>query len=53
VVVNDMGVNGTAYATGWAGERLRYHVTGYLHNYGLAIVAGVAVIIVVAFAMQL
>ncbi|MBI4234556.1 MAG: NADH-quinone oxidoreductase subunit L [Chloroflexi bacterium] len=41
VVINDRGVNGTGMSVLLSGLRLRYHVTGKLYNYALAIVLGV------------
>ncbi len=48
-VVNDSGVNGTGEATSFLGWLGKFPQTGKLPNYALAIVAGVAVIAIVAF----
>ena len=46
IVVNDVGVNGTADSVRQSGLRLRYHVTGRVYNYALGmVVGGVAVAI--------
>jgi NADH-quinone oxidoreductase subunit L len=49
VIVNDTGVNGTGEATGFLGWLGKYHQTGKVPNYALAIVIGIAVIAIVAF----
>ncbi len=49
LVINDRGVNGTAGLPVLAGGKLRYHLTGKLYNYGLAMAAGIVLIILAAF----
>jgi NADH-quinone oxidoreductase subunit L len=48
LVINDRGVNGTAGLPIFAGGKLRYHQTGKLYNYGLAMAAGIVIIILTA-----
>ena len=40
VVVNDLGVNGPANSVRRLGTTLRYHVTGHVYSYALAMVLG-------------
>lgn len=47
--VNDAGVNGAGRLPSVVGTRLRYLQTGNLSNYGLAIVAGLALIAAIVF----
>jgi NADH-quinone oxidoreductase subunit L len=49
VIVNDTGVNGTGEATDFAGWLGKFHQTGRVPNYALAVVIGVIVIAAVAF----
>ncbi len=49
VVVNDIGVNGSGWLAVIAGDRLKYHVTGKLYNYGMGMVIGVVVIAAAVF----
>jgi NADH-quinone oxidoreductase subunit L len=51
-VVNDTGVDGPAYATGFAGYLLKFQQTGKLPNYALGIIVGVVALTVVAFALK-
>ena len=46
VVINDGGVNGTAYTVRNAGFRIRYIESGMLYNYALAMVLGVVLVAV-------
>ena len=39
-LVNDVGINGPADITRVLGHRLRYHVTGYVYSYALAMALG-------------
>ena len=39
-LVNDVGINGPAEITRALGNRLRYHVTGYVYSYALAMALG-------------
>ncbi|MBM3939698.1 MAG: NADH-quinone oxidoreductase subunit L, partial [SAR202 cluster bacterium] len=39
-IVNDGGVNGSGWIVSQAGARLRYHVTGFIADYGLAVTVG-------------
>lgn len=48
-VINDSGVDGTAGLTGFAGYRLKFHETGRVPNYAMAIALGVVVLSVIAF----
>ena len=50
LVVNDLGVNGTADTVRHAGSRLRYHVSGRLYNYGTAMALGVVVVVILLWA---
>ncbi len=51
-VVNDTGVNGPAYTTGFLGYLLKFPQTGRLPNYALAIIVGVVALAVVAFSLS-
>jgi NADH-quinone oxidoreductase subunit L len=51
-VVNDTGVDGAAYATGFMGYLLKFQQTGKLPNYALGIIVGVVALTVVAFALK-
>ncbi|MBI2866022.1 MAG: NADH-quinone oxidoreductase subunit L [Chloroflexi bacterium] len=44
VVVNDTGVNGSGGITVQIGRRLRYHETGRLYNYGMAMAGAIVVL---------
>ncbi|MBI2165119.1 MAG: NADH-quinone oxidoreductase subunit L [Chloroflexi bacterium] len=44
LVVNDVGVNGTARSVVMSGYKLRLHVTGKLYNYALVMVLGVILV---------
>ncbi|MBI4338857.1 MAG: NADH-quinone oxidoreductase subunit L, partial [Chloroflexi bacterium] len=44
IVVNDMGVNGTAETVKRSGTRLRYIESGMVYNYALAMALGAAVV---------
>jgi len=48
-IVNDTGVQGTGETTSFFGWLGKYSQTGRLPNYALAIVVGIAVIVIVAF----
>ena len=39
-LVNDVGINGPADVTRGLGNRLKYHVTGYVYSYALAMALG-------------
>ena len=39
-LVNDVGINGPADITRVLGQKLRYHVTGYVYSYALAMALG-------------
>ncbi|MSQ15417.1 MAG: NADH-quinone oxidoreductase subunit L [Dehalococcoidia bacterium] len=49
VVVNDVAVNGLGRIAVFAGDRLKYHVTGKLNNYGMGMVVGAVIIAAAAF----
>jgi NADH-quinone oxidoreductase subunit L len=51
-IVNDTGVDGTGYATRFAGYLLKFQQTGKLPNYALAIVIGVVALALVAFSLK-
>ncbi|MBI2304397.1 MAG: NADH-quinone oxidoreductase subunit L [Chloroflexi bacterium] len=49
-VVNDTGVDGAGHLPVFAGYHLRFHETGKLYNYGLAILVGaIAIVLALAF----
>ena len=47
-VINDTGVNGPAEVTVFLGDRLKYHITGKMYNYGFAMAIGIVIIILAA-----
>jgi NADH-quinone oxidoreductase subunit L len=51
-VVNDTGVDGSAYTTRFMGYLLKFQQTGKLPNYALAIVIGVVALALVAFSLK-
>jgi NADH-quinone oxidoreductase subunit L len=51
-VVNDTGVDGAAYTTGFVGYLLKFQQTGRLPNYALAIIVGVVALALVAFSLK-
>jgi NADH-quinone oxidoreductase subunit L len=51
-VVNDTGVDGPAYTTGFMGYLLKFQQTGRLPNYALAIIVGVVALALVAFSLK-
>ncbi len=51
-VVNDTGIDGPAYATGFAAYLMKFQQTGKLPNYALAMVIGVVALAVVAFSLK-
>jgi NADH-quinone oxidoreductase subunit L len=51
-VVNDTGIDGPAYTTGFAAYLMKFQQTGKLPNYALAMVIGVVAIAVVAFSLK-
>ena len=51
-VVNDTGIDGPAYATGFAAYLMKFQQTGKLPNYALAMVIGIVTIAVVAFSLK-
>ncbi len=51
-VVNDTGVNGPAYTTGFVSYLMKFQQTGKLPNYALAIVIGVVALALVAFSLK-
>ncbi len=52
-VVNDTGVDGTAGITRYAGYLLKFHQTGKLPNYALAMVLGILGLALIALTTQL
>ncbi len=48
-VVNDTGVNGPADLTRFGGFLLKFHETGRMPNYALAMTLGIVVLAVIAF----
>ena len=51
-IVNDTGVNGPAYTTGFVSYLMKFQQTGKLPNYALAIVIGVVALALVAFSLK-
>ncbi len=51
-VVNDTGIDGAGYATGFASYLMKFQQTGKLPNYALAIVIGVVALALVAFSLK-
>ena len=47
IVINDAGVNGTADSVRSSGLNLRYHVTGKMYNYALAMAVGAVVVAII------
>ena len=48
-VVNDTGIDGAAYATGFAAYVMKFQQTGKLPNYALAMIIGIVALAAVAF----
>ncbi|MCH7579570.1 MAG: hypothetical protein IIB22_04950 [Chloroflexi bacterium] len=51
-VVNDTGIDGAAYTTGFAAYLMKFQQTGKLPNYALAMVIGIVALAVVAFSLK-
>jgi NADH-quinone oxidoreductase subunit L len=51
-VVNDTGIDGPAYTTGFASYLAKFQQTGKLPNYALAMVIGVVALAFVAFSLK-
>ena len=51
-VVNDTGVDGSAYITGFMGYLLKFQQTGKMPNYALAMIIGVVALALVAFSLR-
>jgi NADH-quinone oxidoreductase subunit L len=51
-VVNDTGIDGPAYTTGFMSYLMKFQQTGKLPNYALAIVIGVVALALVAFSLK-
>ncbi len=51
VVVNDAGVNGAGETVRRSGMKLRYHVTGRLYNYTLAMAVGAVLVAILWWAL--
>jgi NADH-quinone oxidoreductase subunit L len=51
IVVNDAGVNGAGETVRRSGMKLRYHVTGRLYNYTLAMAVGAVLVAILWWAL--
>ncbi len=51
-VVNDTGIDGPAYTTGFAAYLMKFQQTGKLPNYALAMVIGIVALALVAFSLK-
>ncbi len=51
-VVNDTGINGPGEAVGWTAWVAKFSQTGKLPNYALAMIIGVAVLVIVGFSVK-
>jgi NADH-quinone oxidoreductase subunit L len=51
-VINDTGVDGSAELTGFAGNELKYSITGKIPNYAFGLALGVVVLAIIAFSTQ-
>jgi NADH-quinone oxidoreductase subunit L len=51
-VVNDTGIDGAGYTTGFASYLMKFQQTGKLPNYALAILIGIVALTLVAFSLK-